>query len=146
MGSGIQTLALFFFLEISKSGALDDDNSDEIVFGAKATDNLDDTDKPKPVDSYKRNLAKPHESGKRQALSVLSVLSSQQKPEARLSFSGLFPKSTTPLKTANSCPTFFAGDDSDLKNECDLKKDCNLESETPLQSTSKRKRIDSEIR
>ena len=132
------------FTEISKSGALDDDNSDEIVFGAKIPDKLDETDKHKPVDTYKRNLAKPHESGKRQALSVLSVLSSQQRPEARLTFSGLFPKVTTPLKTAISCPTFVAGDDSDLFDECDLKND--FETETPIESTSKRKRVESEIR
>ena len=90
-------------------------------------------------------MAKPHESGKRQALSVLSVLSSQQKPEARLSFSGLFPKVATPLKTAISCPTFVAGDDSDLFDESDLKNDFAT-AETPIESTSKRKRVESEIR
>ena len=68
--------------EISTMSA-DDENSDELVFGANIQ---------KPADPVKR----PLDSGKRQALSVLSVISSQ-KPEMRLSFSGLFPKKDAPV-------------------------------------------------
>ena len=48
------------------------------------------------------------------------------------------------MKTAISCPTFVAGGDSDLFDECDLKND--FETEMPIESTSKRKRVESEVR
>jgi len=67
------------------SADADDENSDEMVFGKKIE---------KPAEPVKR----PPDSGKRHALSVLSVISSQNPESTRLSFSGLFPKAVTPVK------------------------------------------------
>ena len=114
--------------EISMGGGcLEDDNSDEIVFSAKF-DPKPVGDKPadpakKPVDPVKKPV-KPVETGKRHALSVLSVLSSSQKPESRLSFSGIFPKATTPVKASF--------DDNDVVDK------------TSQEKTTKRKRVESE--
>ncbi len=126
--------------EISMGG---DDNSDDLVFGPKFGPVIIDPQQQQPDDPGKcqqikpvkpfNHMTKPIESNKRQALSVLSVLSSQkQDSSSRLSFSGLFPKATTPVK-AHSVTTFenLAGDDD---NDNDEQSDA---------ITTKRKRVDS---
>ena len=117
--------------EISMGGCLDvDDNSDEIVFSTKF-DPKPVGDKPDdPVKKHANQVKKPvkHvDTGKRHALSVLSVLSSSQKPESRLSFSGIFPKATTPVKAS-----FNDNDETSVDND------------TSNEKTTKRKRIVSE--
>jgi hypothetical protein len=91
------------------------DNSDEITFGGKAE---------QPAEPVKRAA----EPVKRQALSVLSVISSQ-KPESRLSFSGLFPKSGTPVKSRED------GDEEEGKPAT---------AEVSAQPEAKRKRLESD--
>ncbi len=118
--------------EISMGGCLDDDgNSDEIVFSTKfdpkpVGDKPDDPVK-KQSDPVKKQV-KHVDTGKRHALSVLSVLSSSQKPESRLSFSGIFPKATTPVKAS-----FDDNDETSV-----------VVNKTSNEKTTKRKRIVSE--
>ena len=131
--------------EISMGG---DDNSDDLVFGPKFgsaavdpqqqhQDNVEKCQQIKPVKLFSHKT-KPTESNKRQALSVLSVLSSQkQDSSSRLSFSGLFPKATTPVK-AHSLTTFenIADDDDDNDNN-------DVNDKPSDATTTKRKRVDS---
>ena len=110
--------------EISLLSA-DDENSDELVFGPKID---------KHVDPVKR----PPDSGKRQPLSLLSVISSQKPESSRLSFSGLFPKAETPKKGINDDD----GDDVDVESSAGKASKRKLDDGVVHVPEAKRSRVD----